>query len=58
MSNIISKILSIGKPTLKRAENPVRVKTNRKWNPIALYFKKENMSVFCWLTMEKKIKKI
>jgi hypothetical protein len=32
-------------------------KSNRRWNPRALYFKKDNMSIFCWLTMEKNEKK-
>jgi hypothetical protein len=32
-------------------------KTERKWNPRSLYFKKDDMSVFCWLAMEKNEKK-
>lgn len=31
-------------------------KAKRKFNPRMLYFKKESMSVFCWLKMEKKEK--
>jgi len=31
-------------------------KPNRRWNPRALYFKKESMRVFTWLAMEKKEK--
>jgi hypothetical protein len=32
-------------------------KSARRWNPRALYFKKDDMSIFCWLTMEKNEKK-
>jgi hypothetical protein len=38
-------------------KNTEKAKPKRRWNPRALYFKKHDMSVFCWLTMEKNEKK-
>jgi hypothetical protein len=39
-------------------EQPVKKdKPAKRWNPRSLYFKKDGMSIFCWLTMEKNEKK-